>query len=210
MNYFVTGTDTGVGKTYFTCGLIRAARRSGINCIGMKPICTGDNSDIVQIMLANDGAAPEALVNSIWYRTPISPYGAAMIEDRVIDLSSVRNAYTQLTKKHESVLVEGAGGILVPILADYDFRDLARDLKLQVILVSANRLGAINHTRLTLEAIRTAGLVCSLIALNSLPNQSDFSQLSNGNLLTSLVDTPVLELESNAENFDHFLWLLTN
>jgi len=210
VNYFVTGTDTGVGKTYFTCGLVRTAREAGIDCIGMKPICTGDNADVIEIIRANDGAAPEALVNSIWYRTPISPYGAALIEDRVIDLPSVRNAYAELAKKHQSVLVEGAGGILVPILADYDFRDLARDLNLKIIIVSANRLGVINHTRLTLEAIRVAGLACSLIALNSLPHQNDFSQLSNENILASLVDAPVLEIKAHAENFDHFVSLLLN
>src|ERR1700732_3529178 len=179
MNYLVTGTDTGVGKTFVTSGLVRFARSKGIDSVGMKPICTGDYDDVRQLLAACGSCEPEHLVNPVWYRTPVAPYTASIIEDRLIDLNTIREAFERLAKKHSNVLVEGAGGIAVPIFAHYDFRDLARDLRLNVIIVASNRLGVLNHTRLTLEAIRSAGLRCSMIALNSAHADSDISQPTN-------------------------------
>jgi len=202
VNYFVTGTDTGVGKTFVTSGLIRFSRSKGIDAVGMKPICTGDNNDVRQLLEACGSCEPEYLINPVWYRTPVAPYTASMIENRLIDLEAIQKAFEQLAKQHSSVLVEGAGGIAVPIFAQYDFRDLARDLRLNVIVVAANRLGVLNHTRLTVEAVRTAGLKCTLIALNSLPTDSDISQPTNLSVLETLVDVPVLAVEQNQCEFE--------
>src|ERR1700761_8553833 len=138
MNYLVTGTDTGVGKTFVTSKLVRYARSKGIDAVGMKPICTGDNSDVHRLLEACDSSEPEHLINPVWYRTPVAPYTASIIEDRLIDLSSICDAFERLARQHANVLVEGAGGIAVPIFAHYDFRDLARDLHLNVIIVAAN------------------------------------------------------------------------
>jgi dethiobiotin synthetase len=202
VNYFVTGTDTGVGKTFITGGLVRFSRSKGIDTVGMKPICTGDNDDVRQLLEACASCEPEHLINPVWYRTPVAPYTASIIEDRLIDVAAIREAFEQLASQHSSVLVEGAGGIAVPISADYDFRDLARELRLNVIIVAANRLGVLNHTRLTVEAIRAAGLRCSLIALNSVHPDGDFSQPTNLSILESLVDVPVLAVEHNQSEFE--------
>ena len=201
MNYLVTGTDTGVGKTFVTSGLLRFSRSIGIDSIGMKPICTGDHNDVRQILEACGSCEPEHLINPVWYRTPVAPYSASIIEDRLIDLGSIRDAFGHLASRHSSVLVEGAGGIAVPILAHYDFRDLARDLGLNVIIVAANRLGVLNHARLTVEAIRAAGLKSSLIAMNSLQAESDISQSTNLSVLENLVDVPVLGVDYNQDQF---------
>lgn len=208
MNYLVTGTDTGVGKTFVTSGLIRFSRSKGINSIGMKPICTGDNNDVHQLLEACGSCEPEYLINPVWYRTPLAPYTASIIEDRLIDLEAIRGAFGQLTRRYSSVLVEGAGGIAVPISAHYDFRDLARELRLEVIIVAANRLGILNHTRLTLEAVRAAGLKCTLIALNSMPLESDLSQPTNLSVLEQLVDPPILPIEHNQSEFEDLARLL--
>ena len=202
MNYLVTGTDTGVGKTFVTCGLLRFSRSKGIDSVGMKPICTGDHNDVRQLLEACGSCEPEHLINPVWYRTPVAPYSASIIEDRLIDLGSIRDAFERLASRHSSVLVEGAGGIAVPILAHYDFRDLARDLCLNVIIVAANRLGVLNHARLTVEAIRAAGLRISLIAMNSLQADSDISRATNLSVLESLVDVPVLAIEHNQYQFE--------
>ena len=202
MNYFVTGTDTGVGKTFVTSGLVRFSRSKGIDAVGMKPICTGDNSDVRQLLDACGSCEPEHLINPVWYRTPVAPYTASIIEDRLIDLDGIREAFERLATQHSSVLVEGAGGIAVPIFAHYDFRDLARDLRLGVIIVAANRLGVLNHARLTVEAVRAAGLKCSLIALNSAHPDSDISQQTNLSILGTLVDVPILAVEHNQQEFD--------
>ena len=198
----MTGTDTGVGKTFLTSGLIRFARAKGIDSIGMKPICTGDNDDVRQLLEACTYCEPEHLVNPVWYRTPVAPYTASIIEDRLIDLDAIRQAFEKLARQHSSVLVEGVGGIAAPILAHYDFRDLARDLRLNVIIVAANRLGVLNHARLTVEAVRAAGLRCSLIALNSAHPDSDISQQTNLSILETLVDVPILAVEHNQQEFD--------
>jgi dethiobiotin synthetase len=205
MNYLVTGTDTGVGKTFVTSGLVQYARSHGIDAVGMKPICTGDNRDVRQLIEACDSCEPEHLINPVWYRTPVAPYTASIIEDRLIDLSAIREAFAKLAERHTNVLVEGAGGIAVPIFVQYDFRDLARDLRLNVIIVSADRLGVLNHTRLTLEAVRAAGLTCSLIALNSVQADADLSQTTNLSILEHLVDVPVLAIEHDQSDFNDLL-----
>jgi dethiobiotin synthetase len=192
VNYLVTGTDTGVGKTFLTTGLVRFARRLGIDCIGMKPICTGSNRDVLEIAAACDRVEPVHLLNPIWYRTPVAPYTAALIENRIIDLSGIRSAFETLSKRHSAILVEGAGGIAVPIQAGYDFRDLAKDLKLEVIVVAANRLGVLNHTRLTVEAIHSASLNCSLVLLNSAVAETDISESTNLSVLENFLDVPII------------------
>lgn len=202
MNYFVTGTDTGVGKTFVTSGLVRFSRSRGIDTVGMKPICTGDNTDVRQLLEACGFCEPEHIVNPVRYRTPVAPYTASIIEDRPIDLDAIREAFEQLARRHSGLLVEGAGGIAVPILAHYDFRDLARDLHLNVIVVAANRLGVLNHTRLTIEAVHLAGLKTSLIILNSINANSDISEPTNLSVLENLVDVPVLTVEHNQHEFE--------
>jgi dethiobiotin synthetase len=201
VNYLVTGTDTGVGKTFVTSGLVRFARSQGLDSVGMKPICTGDNDDVRQLLEACGFCEPEHLINPVWYKTPVAPYAASIIEDRSIDISVICEAFEQLTSRHSSVLVEGAGGIAAPILADYDFRDLAREIDLHVIVVAANRLGVLNHTRLTVEAIRSAGLECSLIALNSVQGEPDISQATNLSVMESLVDVPIAAVKHNQQEF---------
>jgi dethiobiotin synthetase len=167
----------------------------------MKPICTGDNIDVRILLEACGGCEPEHILNPIWYRTPVAPYTASIIEGRQIDLDAIRKAFGQLAKEHPNVLVEGSGGIAVPILADYDFRDLARDLDLHVIVVAANRLGVLNHARLTIESIKAAGLKCVLVALNSAISNSDISEPTNLSILESLVDVPVLGIEHGQIDF---------
>ena len=208
MNYLVTGTDTGVGKTFITCGLVRFARAKGLDSVGMKPICTGNHDDVRQLLDACGCCEPEHLINPVWYRTPVAPYAASVIEDRLVDIGAICEAFEKLATRHSIVLVEGAGGIAVPILADYDFRDLAKELGLQVIVIAANCLGVLNHTRLTVEAIRSAGLECSLIALNSVQWQPDISQATNMSLLESLVDVPIAVVEHNQREFGDLVALL--
>jgi dethiobiotin synthetase len=205
VNYLVTGTDTGVGKTYVTTGLIRLARSLGIDCIGMKPICTGDNQDVREIAAASGSGEPENLLNPIWYRTPVAPYTAAIIEDRLTDLLAIQRAFETLSKRHSAIFVEGAGGVAVPIRADYDFRDLAKDLDLKIIVIAANRLGVLNHTRLTIEAIRSASLDCSVVVLNSAIAETDLSQSTNLSVLENLLDVPIIAVERDQKEFGRLI-----
>jgi dethiobiotin synthetase len=163
---FLTGTDTNVGKTYVAALLIRALRAAGVDCVGMKPICCGGREDAELLHDAADGAIPLNDVNPVWLRTPAAPYTAAMIENRAIDLALIRDTFARLRAAHRAIIVEGVGGWMVPITRDYFVRDLAIEFALPVAVVFANRLGAINHTLLTVESIRAAGLTCAGVIQN--------------------------------------------
>lgn len=191
MNFLITGTDTGIGKTYCGCGLIRAARAAGIKCSGMKPFCTGDTADIDLIAAAGGNDVPQHLLNPVWLRPSLAPYAAAMLENRPIDITAVQRAYHEVAAGHDLVLVEGAGGLLVPILRDYNFRDLAVDLGLAIILVAPNRLGVINHVLLSAESIAKAGLRLALVILNELDPEPTLASQTNPSILEELLDVPL-------------------
>lgn len=174
---FITGTDTGVGKTYVVSRMIRALRKDGIDAVGMKPICCGDRDDAEMIYRASEGVVPLNDINPVWLRTPAAPYTAAMIEGRTIDLALIRESFQRLRSSHRRVIVEGVGGWRVPIARDYFVSDLARDFALPVVVVVSNRLGAINHTLLTVDAIRAAGLECAGIILNQ--SNADSASVAN-------------------------------
>ena len=164
--WFISGTDTSVGKTYFTTGLLRHLRAQGIDAVGFKPICCGTRDDSVAIHAACGGAATLDEVNPIWLRPPASPYTASIIEERTIDLDQIRAAFAKLRARHKTVIVEGAGGWLVPIRRDFSMADLATEFALPVIVLVENRLGCLNHSLLTTESIRAHGLECAGYVLN--------------------------------------------
>ena len=139
---FVTGTDTGVGKTFVVAKTIALLRDQGLDAVGMKPICCGDRDDAEVLHRASSGVVAINDINPIWLRTPAAPYTAAMIEGRTIDLALIRESFARLRSVHRVVIVEGVGGWRVPIARDYFVSDLARDFNLPVVVVVANRLGA--------------------------------------------------------------------
>ncbi len=195
MNYLVTGTDTDVGKTYIASRLIRALRAQGRDCIGMKPWCCGSLDDVTELQAASDFGEPENAINPVFFRTPAAPYAASMIEGRIIDLAQVEDVFRPLTARHDDVLVEGAGGLLVPILRDFDYRDLAVAWDLAVVVVAPNRLGTLNHTRLTIEALRARKVRCCGVVLNSLEASDAPDRVTNRSVLELLVDVPVFPVE---------------
>jgi dethiobiotin synthetase len=201
MNYLVTGTDTRVGKTFVTCGVVQATRALGKRCVGIKPFCTGDLGDIDRITGANSYVLPRHRVNPIWFRAPLAPYAAALVENRIVDIQGAKESYSALAKEFECVLVEGAGGLLVPILERYDFRELAADWELEIILVVANRLGALNHALLTVEAIKTRGLSLKAVILNQIDESESLAQQTNPGILAHLLPTPPIYLDHGQTNF---------
>ncbi len=166
MNAFITGTDTGVGKTYVTARLIRHLRAQGLDTVGFKPICCGSREDAEILRAAADDALELNEVNPVWLRTPAAPYTAAMIENRAVDLALIRETFAALRARYSSVLVEGVGGWLVPIERDYAVADLAKEMGLPVVVIVKNRLGALNHAALTVQHVRGGGLECAGIVMN--------------------------------------------
>ena len=192
MNLFLTGTDTNIGKTYVAALLVRALRAAGHDCVGLKPICCGDRGDAEALHAASDGASPLNDINPVWLRPPAAPYTASIIEHRTVDLDLIREAFGRARSAHPSLIVEGAGGWLVPITRDYFVADLAEEMGLPVAIVVANKLGAINHTLLTLAAIRSRGLACAGLILNRPTADDDLATTTNRAMLEELAGVPIL------------------
>jgi len=160
--YFVTGTDTGVGKTVVACALVRALRAAGRDVGVMKPAETGVGPDGPgdARALREAAGARDALdeVCPVQLALPAAPTVAAAAEGRPVDLPAIRKAWDVLRARHDTLVVEGAGGLLVPLAEGTTMADLARDLALPVLVVARASLGTINHTLLTLEAAERRGL----------------------------------------------------
>ncbi|MEX2516429.1 MAG: dethiobiotin synthase [Gammaproteobacteria bacterium] len=159
---FITGTDTGIGKTRVACGLLLALRQRGQQVAGMKPVASGceqastgawHNADALALQAAAGGRHDYATVNPYAFAAAIAPHIAANHAGVRIDPALIRQKYQDLQNDSEVVVVEGVGGWRVPLTAGFDTRDLVRLLDLPVILVVGLRLGCISHARLTTEAL---------------------------------------------------------
>ncbi|MEN9975298.1 MAG: dethiobiotin synthase [Verrucomicrobiota bacterium] len=192
MSYFITGTDTGVGKTHITRLLLTALRHAGIEAVGYKPVSCGDREDAMILASASGGLTLDE-VNPVHLQAPVAPYVAGLLENRPIAPADLLAGFHRLAAASPMVLVEGVGGWEVPLCAHYRVADLARDLALPVLLVAANRLGSLNHILLTLDAIRAKGLVCAGIFLNQLDDELDTAMITNKSVLGELTGVPLLE-----------------
>jgi dethiobiotin synthetase len=168
--FFVTGTDTGVGKTVVACALLRGLRGRGLDVGAMKPIETGVGAegplDALALRAAAGAVDPLDDVCPQHFRLPAAPTVAARAEKRTVDLEHVRRTFERLAARHDCVIVEGAGGLLVPAAAGTTMADIARQLRLPLVVVVRAALGTFNHTLLTLEAaaareLHVAGVVIS-------------------------------------------------
>lgn len=185
---FITGTDTGVGKTWVTTRLIQKLRASGIDTVGMKPVECGGQEDSLAIFEASGGdqaGLTLEMVNPFSLPEPLAP--AAASTPCHIDFPVIRATYDELASRHELVIVEGAGGWLVPLDHERTMADLAAALGLPVILVAANRLGVLNHSLLTVRAIRESGLVCRGVFLNQPDPAPDLSSRTNHAILQKML-----------------------
>lgn len=189
--FFVTGTDTGVGKTFFTSLWIHALRREGIDAVGYKPVACGDRDD-AHVLSEASGGLPLDVVNPLWLQAEAAPMVAASLLGEVVDVERLLQGFEQLQREHDVVIVEGAGGWEVPLTADCSMGDLARMLRCEVLLVAANRLGAINHTILTTKAIRSQGLLLRGLVLNHLGDEWDSASISNKSVIPQLSQLPLL------------------
>jgi dethiobiotin synthetase len=164
--YFITGTDTGVGKTLVASALVYKFAQEGFKAVGMKPVAAGCemiegkllSEDVAQLIAASNASAPLEQINPYAFQPAIAPHIAAIQAGMEIKLDTIRQAYTALTELADIVVVEGAGGFYVPLSDSLDMAALAKALDLPVILVVGMRLGCLNHALLTTEAIRLCGL----------------------------------------------------
>lgn len=200
MNFFITGTDTGVGKTYITKLLVDSLRAEGKYAVGFKPISCGDREDAV-ILAAASGNLSLDEVNPLHFSSAVAPHVAALLENKTIDPAEILASYQAISETYDPVIVEGAGGWEVPITENYFVSDLAKDLNIPVILVAANRLGALNHILLTLAAIQAKGLKCAGIILNQLEDEMDTPMITNKGIIESLTQVPLLDHIIHGQDF---------
>jgi dethiobiotin synthetase len=164
--YFVTGTDTEVGKTFVSCALLHLARERFESCVGLKPIAAGcepvdgtwQNEDALALIDAAATKLPYAEINPVALEPAIAPHIALAEADRRIDVRTLADHCLRIAADHQFVLVEGAGGWLVPLNDDETLADLCSLLGFDVILVVGMKLGCINHACLTAEVVRASGL----------------------------------------------------
>lgn len=170
---FITGTDTGVGKTYVATGIAQALR--GTLDVGvMKPVETGCPTrkgslvpgDALQLIKASTVRDDLDLVNPYRFSKPLAPYVAAVFEGRKVGISRIMKAFQVLKQRHEYMIVEGAGGLMVPITKKHTYLDLAQDMGLPVLIVARPGLGTINHTFLTLSALRARRIPIAGVVIN--------------------------------------------
>ena len=189
---FVTGTDTGAGKTYVSALVIQALRAEGIDAVGYKPICCGGREDAYTLLSASDDRLELDEVNPCYLRTAAVPYVAAMFENAELELEPLIEGYHKLAAKHEVVIVEGVGGWKVPILKDYMVADFAKELALPTILVVGNRLGALNQTLLSVDSMRAGGIEPAGLVFNHLDDELDTAAITNKGIAEDLTGVSVI------------------
>ena len=202
---FITGTDTEIGKTVIAGGLAAAVQSTGVDVGVMKPIATGGishpslhNGHITSedaIFLQHVAQVDDALelINPICLRHPLAPSVAAALEGVTIDLNRVDEAFNQLCQRHQFMVVEGVGGLAVPIQGDVVVADLAKRLNLPLLIVARAHLGTINHTLLTVAFARSFDLEICGIVLNGLrADAKGLAEATNPEEIARLTRLPIL------------------
>ncbi len=206
---FITGTDTGVGKTVIAGAIVRALKRKGLKVGVMKPVETGCARK-GDVLIPSDGeflkymADLDISINEITpyrFETPVAPLVASEIEGVYISPERILEVYKGLTRKFDFVIVEGVGGLMVPIREDLFVADLVSYMGIPLIVVSVNKLGTINHTFLTVDAARTKGLDIEGLIFNHIRQSDDVSVDSNISVIKRLIDVPVAGVFPFIDNF---------
>ena len=193
LGLFITGTDTGVGKTFFTILLAKRLMAKGLDVGVMKPISCGSAKDddaryLKKILKLKD---PLELINPIHLKLPLSPYSASKLSKKKIDLKKISKAFERLKKLHDIVIVEGVGGAMVPIAKDYFVADMIKEMKLPVLIVARAGLGTINHTVLTVEALKSRKIDILGIVMNGFTGK-ELSEKTNAEVVEEVTGVQVL------------------
>lgn len=198
-DFFVTGTDTEIGKTLVSAAMLHAMQEKGLRAVGMKPIAAGaemrdgllHNEDVDMLVTAASVKAELALVCPYLMQTPAAPHIVAELEHVSIELPHIVNSYRQLREQADAVVVEGVGGFCVPLNAQVTTADMAQALDLPVILVVGMRLGCINHALLTVEAIAARGLTLAGWVANTVDEHMLYPE-ENSRALRERIAAPML------------------
>jgi dethiobiotin synthetase len=206
---FVTGTDTGVGKTIIAASLARLLRMQGINVGVMKPVTSGcceEGGVLVsadaQLLCQSAGIPYSEDIAPYRLREPIAPTEAARIDGVMIDFSTIKASFERLSAQHEYVIVEGAGGLMVPLSGGLLVADLALELGLSLLVVARPGLGTINHAVLTCFAAQQMGLQVAGVIINGMPDNPGRAEQSAPHLIGSLCGAPILGIWPQCNTID--------
>ncbi len=198
---FITGTDTGVGKTIMSGAIARYLVEKGIDCGVMKPMESGCRSEEGRLIPADGtylkaaarSSDPIDLITPYRFATPLSPY-ALMIQEKAepVDLKKIAEGYQGLAAKHRFMIIEGMGGLMVPLTAEHALIDLIRLLKLPVLLVARSGLGTLNHTLLSLRYGQSRGIIFLGVLLNQSSSRIEPSEKTNQMILSERCTLPVI------------------
>ncbi len=198
--YFITGTDTGVGKTFVTAGIAAVFKEKGVNVGVMKPVETGcaekdgklEPQDALYLKNAAGVGDELDLINPYRFKASLAPSIASKLEGKNIDLNRIKECYDKLASRHGIMFVEGAGGLLAPINENETVADLIKVLHLPLIVIAESRLGTINHTLLTVKHAQSIGLEVKGIIINYPALATDESLSANQTEIKRLTNIPVL------------------
>ncbi len=218
MRYFITATDTDAGKTYVTTLLTRTFRKLGLPTLAIKPIASGSLQDSLQLQLAAENTLSLEEITPLYYQTPLAPYHAAKREGKPFSMQQALSTFHLLEKKYSSLLVEGAGGWLVLLSENESIASLARTINFPVLVVVRNRLGAMNHALLTLQAIEHYGCHCAGMILNHHPEdrsdlvigeyRSFFKELSEKKNFSFFLEVEANQQELSADQLHYIAQLI--
>ena len=206
---FVTGTDTGVGKTIVAATLARLLRINGVKVGVMKPVTSGCRevagklvSDDAMLLCQAAGIELSEDVAPYCLREALAPAEAAKIDGIRVDFSTIKEAFDRLASSYDYVIVEGAGGVMVPLSGGLLIADLARQLELPLLVVARPGLGTINHTVLTCFAAQQMGLQVAGVIINGMPEQPGLAEKSAPHQIGSLCGAPVLGIWPQCDEDD--------
>lgn len=190
---FITGTGTEIGKTVIAGGLAASLKQAGTDVGVMKPISTGDTADARFLKHAAQVDDELSLINPIYLRHPLAPSVAARIENTKIDLSRIETAFAELQQRYDFMIVEGVGGVAVPIRDDFLVAELIKQLALPTLIVATTGLGTLNHTLLTVAFAQQFSIPIAGIVLNGLrPESTGLAEATNPVEIEKLTGVPVI------------------
>ncbi len=197
--YFITGTDTGVGKTSITAGLAGSLRKIGMDVGVMKPIATGfpnktgfKSSDVAKLVDAASIKDPEDLINPVFLPLSTSPYDATKLLELSIDMPLIFEQFKKLLSMHEILLVEGIGGIMTPITKNFFVADMIKGMGIETIIVTRATIGTLNHTVMTCKMCKDFGIKIRGLVINSFDEKGTPAEKNAPTTLYELTNVPIL------------------
>jgi len=207
-SYFITGTDTGVGKTVITASIAASLRKRGIDVGVMKPIASGipnkigfKSSDVSMLCEAAQVRDSEDLVNPIFLSLPSSPYDATKILKQSLDMSVVYDGFQTLIGKHKMLLVEGIGGIMTPITKDFFVADMIKSMKLETIIITRSSLGTLNHTMMTVKMCQEYQIPVKGIIVNYFDEKGNSAEKNAPATLHEITNFSILGIVPFVKNY---------